>query len=61
MLAAWCSDNQLNLKTGNTKEIVNDFWKSRSKLQSGLDINEEEEEQVTEFQFQRPQISEDCL
>lgn len=49
-LAVWCSDNHLNLNTRKTKEIIIDFWKSRTTPHSVLSINGEVE-RVTDFKF----------
>jgi len=57
-LVAWCSDNNLNLNTKKTKEIIIDF-KSRTTLHSGLSINGEEVERVTNFKLLGLHISED--
>ncbi len=58
-LVAWCSDNHLNLNTRKTKEIIIDFRKSKSTPHSGLSINGEEVERVTDFKFLGLHISED--
>uniref|UniRef100_A0A3P8WVL5 Peptidase M12B domain-containing protein n=1 Tax=Cynoglossus semilaevis TaxID=244447 RepID=A0A3P8WVL5_CYNSE len=58
-LAAWCSDNHLNLNTKKTKEIIIDFRKTGSTPHSGLSINGEEVEQVRNFKFLGLHISED--
>lgn len=50
-LVARCSDNHLNLSTRNTKEIIIDFQKLRTTMTTGLSMNGEVVERVTNFKL----------
>lgn len=50
-LAAWCSDDHLNLTTKTTEELIINFWKTRTTPHSGLSINGEDVERVKTFKL----------
>lgn len=57
-LSAWCGDNDLNLNTKKTKELIMDVRKKKVQ-HMGLSIGGEEVERVSSFGFLGVHISED--